>query len=524
MREQTLRARALLTLLFTLLGFFVMGYHPGLEDDGVYLTAVKARLDPALFPHNAAFFRLQMQATVFDSAMAAFVRATHMPLAWAELVGQLACLFAILFACHSIARRLFRAPVAAWAGVALIAAMFTLPVAGTALYLADQHLHPRNAAAALILLAVERILAGRRGQALLLMAAAALLHPLMAAFGFSFCMFLALALLDSVHARVRSLSERPRAAWRGKAAAFLPLAWVVEPGNAAWHKALDTRIYCHLAQWTWYEWLGALAPLALFWLLWRVSERRGEKMLARFALAVFAYGVFQQTVAVALLVPAGWAPRMMPLQPMRYLQLIYFFLALVGGGLVGRFWLRGRASGSTSSGSGIGSLNLGGLRIARWAAYLVLINGAMLSAQLASLRGSTHIELPGSRPANPWLQAFAWIRENTPRDAYFALDPEYLRAPGEDFHGFRALAERSSLADVVKDAGVATEVPELAPVWARQVAAEQGFGRFTLADFERLKTEFGVDWALVQYSQAAGPPAGLACEWHNTALAVCRIP
>jgi hypothetical protein len=240
LRDQSLHLKALLTLLFTLLGFAVMGYHPGLEDDGLYLAAVKARLDPALFPHNADFFRLQMQATVFDGAMAGFVRATHMPLAWAELFWQLACLFTILFACHSIARRLFDEPRAQWAGVALVAALFTLPVAGTALYLADQHLHPRNAAAALILLAVSRTLANRRGQAVLLLLASALVHPLMAAFGFSFCACLALALLDSVHARVLALKarvlalgERNRLAWPGKAAALIPLAWVLQPGNPA---------------------------------------------------------------------------------------------------------------------------------------------------------------------------------------------------------------------------------------------------------------------------------------------------
>jgi hypothetical protein len=41
-----------------------------------------------------------------------------------------------------------------------------------------------------------------------------------------------------------------------------------------------------------------------------------------------------------------------------------------------------------------------------------------------------------------------------------------------------------------------------------------------LADFERLKTSFGVDWVLV----SRPPSPGLACAWHNRSLAVCRIP
>ncbi len=42
-------------LLFTVLGFLVMGYHPGLEDDGVYLAAVKADLNPGSIPLQLKF-------------------------------------------------------------------------------------------------------------------------------------------------------------------------------------------------------------------------------------------------------------------------------------------------------------------------------------------------------------------------------------------------------------------------------------------------------------------------------------
>jgi hypothetical protein len=144
----------------------------------------------------------------------------------------------------------------------------------------------------------------------------------------------------------------------------------------------------------------------------------------------------------------------------------------------------------------------------------------MFAAQRTQFSGSQHIEWPGRTPANPWTQAFAWIRGNTPTDAYFALDPRYLEAPGEDFHSFRALAERSQLADEIKDTAVVTQIPSLGPVWDRQVEAQRGWKDFHLADFERLKAEFGVDWVLVPNI----PPAGLACRWHNDTLAVCQIP
>ncbi|MDE3150134.1 MAG: hypothetical protein KGL37_11760, partial [Acidobacteriota bacterium] len=93
-------------------------------------------------------------------------------------------------------------------------------------------------------------------------------------------------------------------------------------------------------------------------------------------------------------------------------------------------------------------------------------------------------------------------------------------APGEDYHSFRALAERSQLADAIKDTAVVTQVPDLAPDWNEQIEAAKGWSHFQLADFERLKSEFGVNWVLVSYPQ----PVGLACRWHDASLAVCQVP
>ena len=144
----------------------------------------------------------------------------------------------------------------------------------------------------------------------------------------------------------------------------------------------------------------------------------------------------------------------------------------------------------------------------------------MFLVQWELIHDGTHLELPGMTSANPWLQAFAWIKQNTPTGAYFALDPNYLSAPREDFHSFRALAERSVLSDADKDAAVVTQVPTLGPEWHVQQVAQAGWPSFQLGDFERLKKQFGVDWVLVAYPQ----PAGLRCQWHNDALTVCGIP
>jgi len=360
----------------------------------------------------------------------------------------------------------------------------------------DQHLHPRNPATALILFAVSRILAGKRWQAVPLVAVAFLLHPLMGALGISFCCVLALTLCEPLRARLRSLYGQTGTA---PVAAFFPFAWVFGKPSEPWLEAVRTRHMFLLYEWNWYEWLGAIGPLLLFWLVARVARKRGEAALCRFATAILIYGVFQQAVALVILSPA--APiGMTTLEPMRYLQLVYFFLALIGGANLGRYVLKAR--------------------LWRWAVFLLVANGGMFVAQRQLFAASPHIELPNMTTANPWLEAFDWIRRNTPEDAYFALDPNYTNAPGEDCHGFRALSERGMMADANKDTSTVTKQPALASAWKREVMARENWSSFKLEDFERLKAEFGVDWALVSYPQ----PVGLDCRWHNGSLAVCRIP
>lgn len=378
----------------------------------------------------------------------------------------------------------------------MVAAMFTLPVSGTAIYLADQHLHARSVATALVLTAIWRIVEGRRWQSVPLLLLAFAMHPIMAAMGISLSFFLTMAYSEPVHEWLGSLSTSRSGT---VASAMVPLGWVFEPQSPAWKKALDTRTYYYLYKWHWYEWLGALAPLFLFWLLWRWAERRGERALARFGLAVFAFGVFQQAVAMVMLASPSLV-RLTPLQPMRYLHIVYLFMVLIGGALLGKYLLKAS--------------------VWRWAVFLLVFNGSMFASQRVEFSSSQHIEWPGRSPSNPWIQAFAWIRDNTPVDAYFALDPRYLKAPGEDYHGFRALAERSQLADEIKDAAVVTQVPVLGQEWERQMEAQRGWAHFQLGDFERLKAQFGVNWVLVSFPE----PAGLACPWHNREIAVCKIP
>jgi hypothetical protein len=499
---------ALLALL-TALAFAVMGYHPGLEDDAFYLAAIKRNLNPALFPHDSEFFRLQFQATIFDKLIALSARLSHLPLDWTVLLWQFAAIFFLLHGCWRIARRCFSQPEAQWGAVTSIALLLTLPVSGTAVNLADQYLHPRTLATAAIVAAIVAVLDRRLWLAGLLLALAFSIHAIMASFGISFCAFLLW------NQRV-SLPKRPPATLA--AALLLPLGWIFEPASDAWRQAASTRGFYFLARWQWYEWLGIFAPLVLLYVFLRFLRSRGESAgeesasnapaLPLLVSTLLYYGVFQIAVALLIMLPPS-LERLRPFEPMRCLHLLYLLFFLIAGGLLGRYVL--------------------GRKVYRWLLLFLPLGAGMFYAQRQLYPASAHLELPGVASHNLWLQAFAWIRQNTPVDSLFALDPHYVTLPGEDYRGFRALAERSVLADYEKDGGMAARVPRLAPGWLKEVTAQTGWQKFQVADFQRLKNEFGVSWVILsradaEYAtaQGSGQP-GITCPYQNAQLKVCRL-
>lgn len=478
----SLRNLAILFLL-TVLAILVMGYHPGLEDDAFYLAAIKRDLNPALFPHDADFFRLQFQATIFDKLIADFIRLSHLPLAWCALLWQVASLYFILWGCWQIARKCFAEAYVQWAAVTLVALVLTIPVSGTWINLADQYLHPRNLATALIVGAIVATLDRRYVLAGVLLAVAAAIHVIMASFGISFCLF---------------LGWEPRDTKIAYAAFVLPMGWLFQPTSDAWRQAVSGRHLYYLYQWEWYEWLGVFAPLLLLWAFRWIAKRNGSSTLERFTTRLIYFGLFQTLVGLAIMLPPS-LERLRPLEPMRYLHLVYLLFFLVAGGLLGQYVL--------------------GRHVYRWLLLFVPLGFGMFYTQRQLYPASEHLELPARNPHNAWLEAFAWIRQNTPPDSLFALDPHYVELPGEDFHGFRALAERSALADFIKDAGMAARVPSLAPRWLSEVQATEGWRKFQFADFENLKKTLGVTWIVL----ARPGVAGMACPYQNHGVLVCRL-
>lgn len=486
---------AVYLVLLTAGAVMVHGYHPYVEDAEIYLPGVERLLNPRLFPVGREFFESHASMTLFPNLVAGFLRISHLPFEAGLFILHVASILLLLFACWQLSGLLFPTTRARWAGVCLIAALLTLPVSGTALYIMDQYVNPRNLVAFAGILAVVSAIKNRYFQVFLWLILAASIHPLMWVFPTSFCaLWFVLGRLESQfgHAMAKKALEVPT--YLGLL--LLPL---VDPGSAQYHEAARLHANHYIQNWEWYEWLGVVGPLVLFWFSERIAVKQRWSMFARTSRAFLIYGVIYVSLALVLDLPARFE-RLARIQPMRSLHLEYMFLFLCVGGFLGEFVLK--------------------RRVWLWLALFVPLCFGMFVAQRQLFPKSAHVEWPGSAPKNPWAQAFVWIRENTPVDAVFALNPNYMHIDGEDEIGFRCLAQRSRLADAIKDNGVVSMFPELSQEWWSQVQSQSPWRGFRAEDFEKLKQMYGVAWVVLENEQLAG----LMCPYQNETVQVCRIP
>jgi hypothetical protein len=278
----------------------------------------------------------------------------------------------------------------------------------------------------------------------------------------------------------------------------LPPLFDFAPARGPAREALLARSYFLISNWAWYEIFGAIAPVALCWWLSRQQVRGTTPAFRKLLRAIPPFGILF-TAAGVLLASSSRFDNLTRLQPMRAFHLIYLVFFALLGGLLGEFVLRDK--------------------MWRWCALFLPLAGSMWMMQTAAYPSSSHIEWPGATGQNAWSAAFYWIRGNTPKDALFALDPGHMLRDGEDQHGFRAVAERSMLADAVKDSGAVSLFPQLAAHWKEQVDAQQGLEQFKPGEFRRLASLYPVTWMVT--GQAV--PAGLVCPYQNGGVAVCKI-
>jgi hypothetical protein len=461
----------------------VEGYHLGAEDAEIYLPGILKILHPELFPFNSQFFEAHAHATFFPNLIAASVRMSHLRLETVMFACQIASIFLLLLACWELSARCFSHPLSRCAGVAMVAVLLTLPIAGTALYIMDQYLNPRNLSAFAAILAIVKVIDKKYVQAAVFLIFAGAIHPLMSAFALSFCVLLV------------AMREITSVLWL---LTFFPFGLSLAPRSSTYHQVALSHSYFYITRWHWYEWLGVIGPLVILAWFARVAIKQKWPNVVLLCRALLVYELIYLAAALVISVPARFEA-LARLQPMRSLYLVYVIMLVITGGVLAEFALKER--------------------LWRWLALFIPLGAGMFISQRMLFPADSHVEWPWAQAKNQWVQAFLWIRDNTPKDSIFALDPEYMDISGEDEQGFRAIARRSSLADAVKDSGAVSMFPAMADDWWRQVQAQSDWSKFQVQDFRRLQAEYGVDWVVVQ-----GPAvARLSCPYQNAVVKVCRL-
>ncbi len=468
-------------LLIAFAAVLVHGYHLGADDAAIYVPAVKKVADPALYPFGSEFFLSHAHLSLFSNIVGDSAKITGLSADTAIFLWHIAGILLLLAACWKLAGVCFENRHARWAAVATVAAALSVPVAGTALVVMDPYLTARSLSTPATVFAIACYLMGQRRRALAWLVLAGLVHVQMAMYA-----VVLMGCLELVRRR------------RETVFAALPFVFPFRPASGPAGEALHSRTYFFLYNWAWYEWIGAAAPLAILaWL--SAANPKGATLAFRSLARTLVWFGLLFAAGGMVLSSSVYLENYTRLQPMRAFQLLYAIFFVLLGGLLGEYVLQ---------------------RVRwRWLAIMAPLAAGMWFAQQAAYPASPHVEWPGMAYRNSWDQAFLWIRQNTPKDAVFALDPDYMMQPGEDQHGFRAVAERSVLADDVKDSGAVSLFPQLAKDWNDESQSQHGWSHFRAADFRRLAQEYPVRWVVVQ---SPGPP-GLLCPYSNTALAVCRI-
>ena len=496
----------------TVAALCIHGYHLGVEDGEIYIPAAKKLLHPELYPFATEFFLSHGHLSLFSPTLAWTAKITHLSMDWTILGWYIVTLFAMLASCWTLAAACFTSERARWCSMLVATAVLSMPATNTSLLLIDPYLTARSFSTPLTLFGLAAFMERKYAGVAVALLLTALIHPQMVVYA----LFLigVIWLVERNRPRVRA--EIPvmasvasmawmvpvKTAWFPSAkslAGVLPTGFHLAPATEPYREALYSRDYYFLANWSWYHWLGMLAPLAILAWFWRGKLRGTRPGFERLSFAMLPFGLLS-IVAGLIFSSTHEFDMFARLQPLRCFHLITLVFVILLAGVIGEYWAKGRS----------------------WvlAAVSVPLAIGMFFVARETYANSPQIEFPSQTSSNPWVNTLLWVRRNTPADAVFAVDSRYFKDEVTDVHGFRAVSERSALADYFKDGGVVSLFPTLATEWKQMSNATYGLNHFTAADFQRLQKAYPeVSWTVVH----GAAPAGLDCPYQQQGYAVCRL-
>jgi hypothetical protein len=446
-------------------------YRYAASDQAFYIPAVIRHLDPSAFPRDAALIDSQARLTVIDEIVAASVHLTGASLQHLFLILYMVALLLFVGAAVRLASRMYRT---GWAVVALGAAL-TLrhAIAKTGANTLEGYFHPRQLAFALGLWAVALFLERRDRLVVLLLLAAAAIHPTTMLW---FAIWLgAAAFIGRPQWRTRLIVgvafgaiAAGLALWRG------PLAGHLTVMDAEWLAAVGDKDLSPLA-WPSYAWLTNLVTIPIVVLCWRARQRAGLTVAGETPIAL---GLLALVLLFVCWLPfnAAHVALAVQVQAARVFWLLDAFATIY---LV--WWLAEGAAPAPT------------LRRARTVALLLIA--------FSITRGvyTMFVQFPDRRVFTvdiqhvDWREAMAFARTTDPHSGWLA-DPNHAARYGSSL---RAAGHRDVLLEALKDRAIAMYDRSIALRVADRLRALESLPWDSPDGARTLARRFGLDYLIV---------------------------
>jgi len=471
---------ALAALVFVVLATLnSAGYRFGTGDQAFYLPAIHRHLDPDAFPRDRLVIDDQDRLNVFPRVAAALVRQAGLPQPALFFGLYVLALLLLCWAARALAAHLGLSP---WAQLAVVAALAMKHRVGmTGANTLEGYGHPRMLGFAVGLAAVVAVLRARPGAALMLVAAAFVVHPTTALW----CGVWAGVALMASDGRLRP--------WLLAVAggAALAAVWAIGWGplraqlvrmDEAWLGVLAGKDYLFATGWQLDAWataaLYALVPAAAF--AWRrrtgmARPREGAMILGLAALvAIFLVTLPLVAARIALAVQ---------------FQVSRVFWMLDLAATVYAVWILADAGRRAPRAA---------TRNRRAAAVACVLIG------LAAGRGAwvMWVEHPGrpvvqaTLPQDSWQDAMNWLRRQ-PVSAHVLADPAHAWRHATSV---RVAAGRDVYLEEVKDTAMAMYSRRVAMRVAERIGALGDFNGLTPASARALAGRFGLDVLVTEHA------------------------
>jgi len=369
-----------------ILWILMHGYQGVRHDGQLYTFQAVARVQPGLLANDIYLrYGSQDNFTLFSPVYAAVIRLLGVEHAAALLtfvfqLGLIACTG--LLARQLLPRRLV------WLGIAFVIVIPGDYGAYHVFRTIEDFITPRMAAEALVLAGLSAMIAQRPAWTWIFLAAAALLHPLMAAAGIAFVLCAQVAM------------PRPRVAIAVCAAALAALVVIgFAPFTASWRfdpvwlELVRRKAYLFVTEWQPKEWARIAIPLTTLGIGATALESSHARTFCKAALLVAAAGILLTLIGGdwLLIVPVTQA------QPWRFLWIATLLSTLLLPLIIGRCWQLG-------SMGRVASLLLVAMWVLRGEVYPLEFAPLALLGAWAAAAGR---EAP--RTWQRWLVGFAWI-------------------------------------------------------------------------------------------------------------------